>query len=78
MTSWWTKQAFQVRVAVGLAGAVVSIVAPERSELFEPLIDVRNQSVFGVVDPYSGGNMHGGDQDHALANAALFQDRLHL
>ena len=72
------QEAFEVRIAVRLAGAVVAVVAAERGKFFEPLVDVGEETVLSVIDPNSGGDVHGGDEDHALLHAALAQDLLHL
>src|SRR5580658_5723792 len=40
------QQTFQVRIAVGLAGAVMPIIVAVRRQLLQPLIDVGQQSVF--------------------------------
>ena len=34
------QQAFQMRIAIGLARAVVPVILPERGEFLEPFIDV--------------------------------------
>src|SRR5437899_326445 len=44
------QQVLQVRIAVGLPGAVMTVVGAKRRELFEPFLDVCNQPVFGIVD----------------------------
>ena len=53
-------------IAIGFPGAVMAVVLAEWREMFEPLVDIGDQTVFGVVDPHARGNMHRGDQDHAL------------
>jgi len=35
------EQVFQVRIAVGLPGAVMTVVGAKRREPFEPFLDVR-------------------------------------
>lgn len=46
-----------MRVAVGLAGAVMPVVSAEGRQLFEPFLDVGDQPVFGVVDVDPGGDV---------------------
>src|SRR5579872_6617091 len=46
--------------------------------MFQPLIDVLDQSPFIVVDVDSGGDVHSGDQYHPFLDAALVYDRLNL
>src|SRR5262249_42399992 len=65
------EQALQMRIAVSLTGSVMAVVLAERRELFEPFVDVGDQSVFGVVDPNPGRDVHCGDQDHSFADAAF-------
>ena len=52
------EKVLQVRVAVGLAGTVMTVIGAERNELFEPLFDVSNQSLLRIVDIDPGGNVH--------------------
>jgi hypothetical protein len=42
-------EAFEVRVAVRFARAVVAVIFAVRGQVFQPFIDVPNQSVFGIV-----------------------------
>ena len=67
-----------MRIAIGLAGAVMAVILAKRRQFFQPLVDVGEQSVLRVVDPHTGRDMHGGYQNHALLNAGLAQGRLHL
>src|SRR5277367_1376453 len=43
------QQALQVRVTIALARPMMPIVLAKRSQAFQPFIDVRQQSVFGIV-----------------------------
>src|SRR5690242_5366056 len=43
------EQALQVGIAVGLASAMVPVVLPKRRELLQPLIDISDQTVLGVI-----------------------------
>ena len=72
------QQALQVRIAVGLTGAVVPVVFAERRQLFQPLVDIRHQAVLRVVYPYAGGDVHGRDQNHPFRDPALAQGRFHF
>src|SRR5262249_53882072 len=72
------QQTLQVRIAVGLPGVMVAVVLTEGRQLLQPLIYVGNQPVFRVVDPHSGGDMHGGYQDHSVADFRLSQGCFHL
>src|ERR1022692_605647 len=64
-------QRFQVRVSVVFAGLVMLIVLAERSQRFQPLVDVLDKTALVVVDINSGSDMHGGDQDHSVFNSRL-------
>ena len=72
------EQRFQVGVSVVFAGLVVLVVFAEGSEFLQPLVDVLEQSAFVVVDVDSGGDVHGGDQDHPVFDAGLFEGVLDL
>src|SRR6516225_11702839 len=54
------------------------VILAEGSEMLQPLVDIGNQSVFGVVHPHACSNMHGGYQNHSFTNAALCERALHL
>jgi hypothetical protein len=71
-------QTLEVRVAVGFAGAVMPVVLAKRGEFLKPLVDVLNQAVFGVVDVYARGDVHGGNEDHSFADSTLCERGLHL
>jgi hypothetical protein len=72
------QQALQVRVAIGLARSMMPVILAKRSQAFQPFIDVRQQSVFGIVHPDAGRDVHGGDQNHSLADLAFGERRFHL
>jgi hypothetical protein len=72
------EQGFQVGIAVVLAGFVMLVVLIEGGELFQPAIDVFDQAWFVIVDVDSGGDVHGGNQDHAFLHAALLYRGLDL
>jgi prepilin-type N-terminal cleavage/methylation domain-containing protein len=65
--------AFQVRVRVVLAGAVVLVLRNRlvRREFFQPHIIIVQQAILGVVDINAGGDVHGVDEAKALLHAAL-------
>ena len=65
-------------IAVGFAGAVVPVIVAKRRQFLQPFVDIRDQAVFGIIDIDARGNVHGGDQNHAFADAAFRQRRLHL
>src|SRR5713101_290743 len=71
-------QRFEMSVSVVFAGLVMLVVLPEGSERFQPLVDVFDESALVVVDVNSGGNVHGGDQDHAVFNSRLLERALNL
>ena len=71
-------QALKVRIAVGFARAMVPVILAERGQLFEPLVDVLDETVLRIVDIDACRNMHGGHEDHALVDAAFRQRRLDL
>jgi hypothetical protein len=72
------EEALQVGVAVGFAGAVVSVVLAEGGKMFQPLVDVGEQAILGIVDPDASGDVHGRDEDHALGDAAFGERGFHL
>ena len=53
------QQAFQMGISVGFARVMVPVVLPKRGEFLEPLINIRDQAVFSIVDPDTGGDVHG-------------------
>ena len=67
------EQVLQVRIAVGLPGAVMAVLGAKRRELFEPLLDVRNQPVFGVVDVNPRRDVHRRGQRQAFLDLGLGQ-----
>ena len=46
--------------------------------MFEPLIDIGNQTVFGVINPNARGNVHRGYEHHSLLNAGFTDSVFHL
>src|ERR1019366_2425211 len=71
-------QRFQVRVSVVFSGLVMLIVLAEGGERFQPLVDVFDEAALVVVDVDPGGDVHGGDQDHAVFDSGLLQGALDL
>src|ERR1039457_1787803 len=71
-------QRFQVRVSVVFAGLVMLIVLAEGGERFQPLVDVFDEAALVVVNVDPGGDVHGGDEDHAVFDSGLFQGALYL
>src|SRR6185437_13756966 len=65
------QQALQMRIAIGLAGAVVLVVGLEWGEALEPGINIGQQALLGIVDPNAGGDVHRRNQRHAFAHARL-------
>jgi hypothetical protein len=53
------KDPFQMYVAVVLAGSVVFVIGPERSQVFQPFPDILVKSRFVVVDNDSRRYVHG-------------------
>lgn len=72
------QQGLQVRVAVVLAGLVVTVVLAEGRQRLQPLVDVVDQARLVVVDVNSGSDVHGRHERHAFSHAALLHRRLHL
>jgi CheY-like chemotaxis protein len=72
------QQALQVRIPVRLAGLVMAIVLAEGRQVLQPLVDIGDQAVFGVVYPDAGRDMHRRNQDHAFLDAAFLERPLHL
>src|SRR5208283_3999273 len=71
-------QRFEVGVSVVFAGLVMLVVLPEGGERFQPLVDVFEEAALVVVDVDPGGDVHGGDQDHAVFDSGLLQGALDL
>jgi hypothetical protein len=72
------EKALQVRIAVGFASPMVAVIAAKWRETLQPFVNIGDESIFGVVHMDAGGDVHCGDQNHALANAALRKSRLDL
>src|ERR1700686_739320 len=72
------KQRLEVRVSIFFASLMMLIILAKRSQRFEPLVNVFDQSAFVVVDVDSGSNVHGGDEDHAVSNPRLLERGLDL
>src|SRR5258708_36047755 len=53
-------QRFEMSVSIVFASPVVLIILPERSQRFQPLVDVFDQPALVVVDVNSGSDVHGG------------------
>jgi hypothetical protein len=65
--------AFQVRVGVVFAGAVVAVLGCRRvwGEPFQPIVVILQQAILGVIDVNTGGNVHGIDEAKPFLHAAL-------
>ena len=65
--------AFQVRIRVVFAGAIVAIGGSRRvrRQFLQPQLVVMMQARFVVVDEDRGGNMHGVDETKTFPDAAL-------
>ena len=72
------QQALQVRIAVGFTRAVMPIIVAVGRQLLQPLVDVGQQSVLGIVHPHTGRDVHCRHQNHPFANAAFLQRGVHL
>src|SRR5947208_16616500 len=57
---------------------MVLVVLPERRQMFEPLVDVFDQSALVIVHVDARSNMHRRYQHHSFAHTALADDLLHL
>jgi hypothetical protein len=68
----------QMRVSIVFPGLVVLVILAERSERFEPLVDVFDKPALVVVDVDSSGDVHGRDENHAVFDSRLFQRALYL
>jgi len=68
------EQALEVRVAVHLSGAMVAVVRTKRSHLFDPFVDIANETRLGIVHVDCGGDMHRRDKNESLLNTALVDD----
>ena len=67
-----------MRVAIVFAGIVMLVVLPKRSQAFQPMINVLDQSALVIVDVDPGGDMHGRHQHHSLLHSAFLDGLLHL
>src|SRR5260370_39079052 len=65
-------------VCIVFAGLVMLVVLPEGSERFQPVVDVFDEAALIVVDVNSGGDVHSGDQDHAVFDSGLLEGALDL
>ena len=54
------------------------VVLTERGELLQPLVDVFDQTALAVVHVDPGRDMHGRNENHALAHSALLHGGLYL
>src|SRR5580698_550972 len=63
-----------MRVTVVFASFVMLIVLAKRSQMLQPLVDILDQSALIIVHVDAGRDVHGGDEHHALLNAALGND----
>ena len=67
-----------MRIAIGFTGAVMAVIIAIRGEMFEPGVDILDQAVLCIIDVDACGDVHGGDEDHAFADAALAEGRFDL
>ena len=72
------EQTLQMGVTIRFPGSMMAVVSAERRKLFQPFIDIADQTVFGVVDVDPCGDVHRRDQDHAFLNATFVQSRLNF
>jgi hypothetical protein len=72
------KQRLEVRLSIVFASLMMLIILAKRSQRFEPLVDIFDQSALVVVDVDSSSNVHGGDEDHAVSNPRLLERGLDL
>ena len=67
-----------MRISVVFTGPVMLVICIDRSQVLYPLVDVLEQPVFPVVDEDAGGDVHGGNENEALAQAAFLQELLNF
>src|ERR1700730_8557523 len=67
-----------MRIAVVLTCLMVFVVLAKGGQMFEPLIDVFDQSTLVVIHINAGSNMHSRNQHHAFFDATFVHDLLHL
>src|SRR5690348_13924273 len=67
-----------MRVGVVLACLVMTVRAARGRELLEPLLEIVDETVLPIVDVDTRGDVHGGNQHHALEDAACRHDRSDL
>ena len=60
-----------MRVSVIFARQVVAVIGASRRELLQPLVNVLDQALFGVVDVNGGRDVHRGNQRQSFFNRAL-------
>ena len=53
------QEILQVRVAICLTGAMVTVITAEGRQLFQSLLDVCDQPAFRVIHIHPGSDVHG-------------------
>lgn len=67
------EQTLQMRVTVCLTRSVMTVLLTEGSELFQPFVNISEQTVLRIVYPDPGSDMHCGNEDHPFTDTAFFQ-----
>src|SRR5207253_585383 len=64
----------QMRVSVIFAGLVMPVRQTRWRQFLEPRLEVLDESAFPIVDVDAGGNVHRGDERHAVLDTASLDD----
>ena len=72
------QDGLQVGIAIVFPRLVMPIGLAEGRQSLQPLVDVLDKPWLVVIHIHSGGDVHGGNQHHALAHTAARHDFLYL
>ena len=67
-----------MRVAVGLAGPMMFVIGPRRSQHLQPDADILNQAALQVVHVHRCRNVHGRNETQTVPHAAPLHHALHF
>jgi len=65
------QQTFQVGIAVRFASAMVPVVPVERRNPFQPVVNILNQAVFGIIHVDPRGDVHRRNENHPFRDSTL-------
>src|SRR5882762_7772283 len=72
------EQSLQMGIPVVFAGVMMLVVLSEGRKVLQPLVDVLDQPALVVVHVNAGGDVHGGNEDHAFGDTAVADGALNL